>query len=101
MHGPIGYVIRSLNNDSPTRASFRNSSPATLFPDNAEGVVPPDSSPRPWDYVGHVELSESKTDGLIAATRPTNGHEHDCHFLSLTSIAPAATTKIDPFPGEY
>src|SRR5436309_9232526 len=62
------YVIRSLNTDTPySRFVQEQLAGDVLFPDSADGVVATGFiAAGPWDYVGHVELSESKTDGLIA-----------------------------------
>jgi hypothetical protein len=62
------YVVRSFNNDLPySRFVQEQLAGDVLFPDSADGVVATGFiAAGPWDYVGHVELSESKTDGLIA-----------------------------------
>ena len=62
------YVINSFNDDTPySRFVQEQLAGDVLFPDD------PDKIPAvgfiaagPWDFVGHVELPESKTDGLIA-----------------------------------
>ena len=62
------YVIRSFNQDKPfPRFLQEQLAGDVLFPDNPDGVVALGFvAAGPWDYVGHVELPESKTDGLIA-----------------------------------
>jgi len=62
------YVIRSFNADKPySRFVQEQLAGDVLFPDEPEGVVATGFiAAGPWDYVGHVELPESKTDGLIA-----------------------------------
>jgi len=63
MHALSRLLIRSLNNDMPySRFVQEQLAGDVLFPDNAEGVVATGFiAAGPWDYVGHVELSESKT----------------------------------------
>lgn len=62
------YVIRSFNEDKPyARFVQEQLAGDVLFPDEPDGVVAMGFiAAGPWDYVGHVELPESKTDGLIA-----------------------------------
>jgi len=62
------YVIRALNADKPYSQFVREQLAGDiLHPDDpwatvATGFI----AAGPWDFVGHVELPESKTDGLIA-----------------------------------
>ena len=62
------YVIRSLNDDKPwSRFVEEQLAGDALFPDEPDGIVALGFiAAGPWDFVGHVELPESKTDGLIA-----------------------------------
>ena len=62
------YVIGSLNQDKPwARFVEEQLAGDFLFPEDPEGVVALGFiAAGPWDYVGHAELPESKTDGLIA-----------------------------------
>ncbi|MEY2411284.1 MAG: hypothetical protein QOF48_3954 [Verrucomicrobiota bacterium] len=62
------YVIRSFNNDKPwSRFVEEQIAGDILHPDDPDGVVALGFiAAGPWDFVGHVELPESKTDGLIA-----------------------------------
>jgi mono/diheme cytochrome c family protein len=62
------YVIRAFNDDKPySRFVQEQLAGDVLFPDEPDGVVATGFiAAGPWDYVGHVELPESKTDGLIA-----------------------------------
>jgi len=62
------YVIGSLNEDKPySRFVQEQIAGDVLFPDEPEGVVATGFiAAGPWDYVGHVELPETKTDGLMA-----------------------------------
>jgi uncharacterized protein DUF1553/uncharacterized protein DUF1549/F5/8 type C domain-containing protein len=62
------YVIRSFNDDKPySRFVEEQIAGDVLFPEEPDGVVATGFiAAGPWDFVGHVELPESKTDGLIA-----------------------------------
>ena len=62
------YVIRSLNDDKPySRFVQEQLAGDVLYPEDPDGVVALGFfAAGPWDFVGHVELPESKTDGLIA-----------------------------------
>ncbi len=62
------YVIRSFNADKPyARFVAEQLAGDVLFPDDPDGVIATGFvAAGPWDFVGHVELPESKTDGLIA-----------------------------------
>jgi hypothetical protein len=61
-------VINAFNTDKPySRFVEEQLAGDVLFPDEPEGVVATGFiAAGPWDYVGHVELPETKTDGLIA-----------------------------------
>src|SRR5689334_17978948 len=62
------YVINALDSDKPYSRFIEEQLAAdALFPDQAQltpalGFV----AAGPWDFVGHVELPITKTDGLIA-----------------------------------
>ena len=62
------YVIRSLNDDKPyARFVQEQLAGDVLFPDEPDGIVALGFiAAGPWDFVGHVELPITKTDGLIA-----------------------------------
>src|SRR4051812_21591680 len=62
------YVIRAFNRDTPwSRFVEEQLAGDILFPDSPDGIVATGFlAAGPWDFVGHVELPESKTDGLIA-----------------------------------
>ncbi len=62
------YVIRSLNSDKPwSRFVKEQLAGDLLYPDDPEGLVALGFiAAGPWDFVGHVELPITKTDGLIA-----------------------------------
>jgi hypothetical protein len=62
------YVIRAFNQDKPwSRFVEEQLAGDVLFLDDPDGIVALGFiAAGPWDFVGHVELPESKTDGLIA-----------------------------------
>ncbi len=62
------YVIRSFNSDKPySRFVAEQLAGDVLYPDEPDGVVATGFlAAGPWDFVGHVELPITKTDGLIA-----------------------------------
>src|SRR5438552_6285910 len=99
------YVIRSLNNDTPySRFVQEQIAGDVLFPDSADGVVATGFiAAGPWDFVGHVELSESKTDGLIARYNDRDDMVMNTMstFLSLTvHCARCHDHKFDPISQE-
>ncbi|MEX0791922.1 MAG: DUF1549 domain-containing protein, partial [Pirellulaceae bacterium] len=62
------YVIRSLNQGKPwSRFIEEQLAGDVLYPGTADGIEALGFiSAGPWDYVGHAEVAESKTDGKIA-----------------------------------
>jgi acetyl-CoA C-acetyltransferase len=95
------YVIRSLNQDTPySRFVQEQLAGDALFPDSADGVVATGFiAAGPWDYVGHVELPESKADGLIARYNDRDDMVMNTMstFLSLTvHCARCHDHKFDP-----
>ncbi len=62
------YVIRSLNADKPyARFIEEQIAGDVLFPDTQDGQEAIGFiAAGPWDFIGHVEVSETKTDGKIA-----------------------------------
>jgi len=62
------YVIRALNEDKPyARFVEEQIAGDALYPGSRDGVIALGFiSAGPWDYIGHVEVPESKTDGKIA-----------------------------------
>ena len=62
------YVIRAFNTDKPySRFVEEQLAGDVLFPGEPDGIIATAFiAAGPWDFVGHVELPESKTDGLIA-----------------------------------
>src|SRR5206468_8435789 len=77
-----------------------------LFPDEPDGVVATGFiAAGPWDYVGHAELPESKTDGLIARYNDRDDMVMTTMstFTSMTvHCARCHNHKFDPIPqAEY
>jgi uncharacterized protein DUF1553/uncharacterized protein DUF1549 len=62
------YVIRALNQDKPySRFVQEQLAGDLLFPAEADSIIALGFiAAGPWDFVGHVELPITKTDGLIA-----------------------------------
>ncbi len=62
------YVIRSFNTDKPY-SQFAQEQVAgdVLYPDTEDGIVALGFlAAGPWDFLGHVELPETKIDGMVA-----------------------------------
>ncbi|MCX7665262.1 MAG: DUF1553 domain-containing protein [Gemmataceae bacterium] len=62
------YVIRSFNQDKPyARFIQEQIAGDVLFPDTVDGIEALGFlAAGPWDFIGHVELPESKLDGKVA-----------------------------------
>ena len=62
------YVIRSFNDDKPYgRFVQEQVAGDVLFPDEPDGVLGLGMiAAGPWDFIGHVEVPESKIDGKVA-----------------------------------
>ncbi len=62
------YVIRALNDNKPyARFVQEQIAGDALFPNTADGIEALGFiAAGPWDYIGHAEVSETKTDGKIA-----------------------------------
>ncbi|PYK99307.1 MAG: hypothetical protein DME19_09165 [Verrucomicrobia bacterium] len=99
------FVIRAFNEDEPYSLFVQQQLAGdVLFPDSAEGVVATGFlAAGPWDYVGHVELPETKTDGLIARYNDRDDMIMNAMstFLSLTvHCARCHDHKFDPISQE-
>src|SRR5207248_7873418 len=97
--------IRAFNDDKPySRFVEEQLAGDVLFPDEADGVIATGFiAAGPWDYVGHVELPESKTDGLIARYNDRDDMVMNTMstFLSLTvHCARCHDHKFDPISQE-
>jgi hypothetical protein len=62
------YVIRALNEDKPyARFVEEQIAGDALYPGSRDGVIALGFiAAGPWDFIGHAELPETKTDGKIA-----------------------------------
>ena len=62
------YVIRSFNSDKPYDQFIKEQIAGDiLYPDSEDGILALGFlAAGPWDFIGHVEVSESKMDGKVA-----------------------------------
>ena len=99
------YVIRSLNTDKPyTRFVQEQIAGDVLFPDEPDGVVGLGFlAAGPWDFIGHVEVSETKSDGKVARNLDRDDMVSQVFntFCSLTvQCARCHNHKFDPITQE-
>ncbi|MFI4876788.1 MAG: DUF1549 domain-containing protein, partial [Blastopirellula sp. JB062] len=95
------YVIRSLNQDKPyARFVQEQIAGDILYPETADGIEALGFlAAGPWDFIGHVEVPESKIDGKIArhADRDDMVQNTMMTFNSLTvGCAQCHDHKFDP-----
>ena len=95
------YVIRAFNSDKPYSQFIEEQiagdilSPGTEDGITATGFI----AAGPWDFIGHAEVPESKTDGMIARLLDRDDMvSNACNtFLSLTvQCARCHNHKFDP-----
>ena len=62
------YVIRSFNTDKPyARFVQEQLAGDVLYPDDEDGILGLGFiAAGPWDFIGHVEVPETKVDGMVA-----------------------------------
>lgn len=99
------YVIDAANRDIPfSRFVEEQIAGDVLFPENPSATIATGFiAAGPWDFVGHVELPESKTDGLIARYNDRDDMVMNTAstFLSLTvHCARCHDHKFDPISRE-
>ncbi|QDU20040.1 DUF1553 domain-containing protein [Urbifossiella limnaea] len=99
------YVIRAFNADKPySRFVQEQIAGDVLFPGTADGFEALGFlSAGPWDFIGHVELPESKIDGRVARHLDRDDFVSNTvgSFLSLTAhCAQCHNHKFDPIPQE-
>ena len=99
------YVIRSLNADKPyARFVQEQLAGDVLFPDSAEAIEALGFiSAGPWDFIGHIEVPESKLDGKVARHLDRDDMAGNAigTFNSLTvQCAQCHNHKFDPIPQE-
>jgi hypothetical protein len=100
------YVIRSFNADKPYwRFAQEQIAGDVLFPGSPDGVLGLGFvAAGPWDFIGHVEVSESKIDGRVA--RHIDRDEMVTNtlntFVSTTiQCARCHNHKFDPFTQQH
>jgi hypothetical protein len=98
-------VIRAFNEDRPfSRFVKEQVAGDVLYPGDPEAVAALGFlAAGPWDFVGHVELPETKTDGLIARYNDRDDMLSTVMstFQSLTvHCARCHDHKFDPIPQE-
>ncbi len=99
------YVIRALNTDKPyARFVQEQIAGDVLFPGTADGIEALGFiSAGPWDFIGHAEVPETKTDGKIARHLDRDDMVANTigTFSSLTvHCAQCHNHKFDPIPQE-
>ena len=96
------YVIRSFNQDKPYGQFVQEQIAGDiLFPDDPDGVVATGFiAAGPWDFIGHVEVAESKIDGQVARNLDRDDMVSNTvnTFCSVTiQCARCHNHKFDPF----
>lgn len=99
------YVIRAFNEDKPyARFVEEQIAGDALYPGTVDGVVALGFiSAGPWDLIGHMEVPESKTDGMIARHLDRDDMVQNAMgaFCSLTAgCAQCHNHKFDPISQE-
>lgn len=99
------YVIRALNSDKPYSQFVQEQIAGdVLFPGTVDGVEALGFiAAGPWDFIGHAEVPESKTDGKIARHLDRDDMIGNTigTFNSLTvQCAQCHNHKFDPIPQE-
>jgi hypothetical protein len=99
------YVIGSLNADKPyTRFVQEQIAGDVMFPGTLDGIEALGFlAAGPWDFIGHVELPESKIDGQVARHLDRDDMVANTigTFMSLTAhCAQCHNHKFDPITQE-
>jgi hypothetical protein len=96
------YVIRSFNEDKPYPRFVEEQLAGDVLYPGREGIIATGFiAAGPWDFVGHAELPETKTDGLIARY-----NDRDDMLMTTISTFQSLTVhcarchdhKFDPIP---
>ena len=100
------YVIRSLNEDKPyARFVQEQIAGDELFPGEPDGILGLGLiAAGPWDFIGHVEVAESKTDGMVARNLDRDDMVSNAlnTFCSVTiQCARCHNHKFDPFTQQH
>jgi hypothetical protein len=100
------YVIRSFNDDKPYgRFVEEQVAGDVLYPGNPDGILGLGFiAAGPWDFIGHVEVPESKIDGKVARNLDRDDMVTGTlnAFCSVTiQCARCHNHKFDPFTQEH
>ena len=100
------YVIRSLNNDKRyDRFVQEQIAGDALFPGTPDGILGLGFiAAGPWDFIGHVEVPESKIDGKVARNLDRDDMVNNVlnTFCSLTvQCARCHNHKFDPITQQH
>jgi hypothetical protein len=100
------YVIRSFNDDKPySRFVQEQIAGDALFPNEPDGILGLGFvAAGPWDFIGHVEVPESKIDGMVARNLDRDEMVTNTlnTFCSVTiQCARCHNHKFDPFTQEH
>ena len=100
------YVIRSFNDDKPyTRFVQEQIAGDVLFPGEPDGILGLGFiAAGPWDFIGHVEVPESKIDGMVARNLDRDDMVTGAlnTFCSTTiQCARCHNHKFDPFTQQH
>ncbi|MEZ6058907.1 MAG: DUF1549 domain-containing protein [Planctomycetaceae bacterium] len=100
------YVIRSFNDDKPySRFVQEQIAGDILFPGEPDGILGLGFiAAGPWDFIGHVEVPESKIDGMVARNLDRDDMVTNTlnTFCSVTiQCARCHNHKFDPFTQEH
>ncbi len=100
------YVIRSFNQDKPyARFVQEQIAGDVLFPGDPDGILGLGFiAAGPWDFIGHVEVPESKIDGMVARNLDRDDMVSGTlnAFCSVTvQCARCHNHKFDPITQEH
>jgi len=100
------YVIRSFNEDKPySRFVQEQVAGDVLFPGEPDGILGLGFiAAGPWDFIGHVEVSEAKIDGKVARNLDRDDMVSNTlnTFCSVTiQCARCHHHKFDPFTQQH
>ncbi len=100
------YVIRSFNEDKPySRFVQEQIAGDVLFPGNPDGILGLGFiAAGPWDFIGHVEVPETKIDGKVARNLDRDDMVSNTinTFCSMTiQCARCHNHKFDPLTQEH
>ena len=99
------YVIRAFNTDKPySRFVQEQIAGDALWPDTEDGITALGFiAAGPWDFIGHVEVPETKTDGKIARLLDRDdmvGNVMNTFCSTTIQCARCHNHKFDPVTSE-